>query len=315
VSAPKLERLVNLMLMLLSARRPVTIEQVRAVVPGYDQADDESFRRMFERDKDELRDLGVPLETQPLDVWGDEVGYLIPRDSYELPPVSLEPDEAAAVALAARLWQSAGLADASASALLKLRAAGVEADPVATAPVEPRVAARDAAFEPMLAAVRARRAVTFDYTPSYADAPVRRTVEPWGIVHRHGKWYVVGHDRDRAAARVFKLSRVTSDVTPVGAPGSVVVPEGLDLQAMVAPFDQPATGTATVRVAPDAAWDLRRTATAARELPDGWTELDVPLGDLDRFAEWLAGFGPDAVVVSPAEAVAAVVARLRAVLA
>jgi predicted DNA-binding transcriptional regulator YafY len=315
VSAPKLERLVNLLLMLLSARRPVTIEQVRSVVPGYDQADDESFRRMFERDKDELRDLGVPLETRPVDAWGDELGYLIPKDSYELPPVSLEPDEAAAVALAARLWASAGLADASASALLKLRAAGVEADPVATAGVEPRVAARDAAFEPLLAAVRAGRAVSFDYTPSYADAARRRTVEPWGLVHRLGKWYVAGHDRDRGAPRAFKLSRITSGVTALGAPGSVTVPDGVDLQAMVAPFDTPATGTATVRVAPGAAWDLRRAATSTAEGDDGWTVLEVPLGDVDRFAEWIAGFGPDAVVVAPEEARAAVVQRLRAVLA
>ena len=315
MSAPKLERLVNLLLMLLSARRPVTIEQVRSVVPGYDQGDDESFRRMFERDKEELRDLGVPLETQPLDAWGDEVGYLIPKASYELPPVSLEPDEAAAMALAARLWQSAGLADASASALLKLRAAGIEADPVATAGIEPRVAARDAAFEPLLAAVRAGRAVTFDYTPSYADAPVTRTLEPWGLVHRLGRWYVVGHDRDRDAPRAFKLSRVTSDVKAFGPEGAVTVPEGVDLQAMVAPFDTAPTGSATVRVAPGTAWDLRRAATSSRDDDDGWTVVEVPLGDVDRFAEWLVGFGPDAVVLAPPEARAAVVERLRAVLA
>jgi len=284
-------------------------------VPGYDQADDESFRRMFERDKDELRDLGVPLETRPVDAWGDELGYLIPKDSYELPPVSLEPDEAAAVALAARLWQSAGLADASASALLKLRAAGIPADPVATSGIEPRVASRDAAFEPLLAAVRERRAVAFDYTPSYAAAPARRTVEPWGLVHRHGRWYVVGHDRDRDATRVFKLSRVTSAVTPVGEPGAYTVPEGLDLQAVAAPFDSPATGSAVVRVAPGTAWDLRRAALSSREDADGWSVLEVPIGDVDRFAEWLVGFGPDAVVVSPEEARAAVVERLRAVLA
>ncbi|HEU0132072.1 MAG TPA: WYL domain-containing protein [Mycobacteriales bacterium] len=314
MSATKLERLVNLLLMLLSARRPVTIEQIRSVVPGYDQGDDETFRRMFERDKEELRDLGVPLETQPVDAWGDELGYRVPRESYELPPIPLEPDEAAAVALAARLWQSAGLADASASALLKLRAAGI--DPVATAGIEPRVAARDAAFEPLLAAVRAAQAVSFPYRPSYADAPVERTVEPWGLVHRHGNWYVVGHDRDRGERRVFKLSRVAGEVRRVGRPGAFTVPDGVDLRAEVAPFDNdPATGTAVVRLAPGAAWDVRRAATALTDEPDGWTRAEVPLGDVERFAEWLCGFGPDAVVVSPPEARAAVVERLRRVVA
>jgi proteasome accessory factor B len=312
LSAKKLERLVNLLLMLLSARKPVSAEQIRAVVPGYDQDDNDAFHRMFERDKEELRELGVPVEKEPLDAWGDEVGYRVPKASYELPAISLEPDEAAAVALAARLWQSAGLADASASALLKLRAAGIEADPVATAGIEPRVAARDASFDPLLTAVRAGRPVSFGYQPSYADQPVRRTVEPWGLVHRHGNWYLVGHDRDRAATRVFKLSRVRGDVTYEGKPGTVHVPEGVDLQAVVAPFDSdPATGTAVVRLAPGAAWDVRRTARSLTEDPDGWTRAEVPLGDVDRFADWLVGFGPDAVVLSPPEARAAVIERLR----
>jgi predicted DNA-binding transcriptional regulator YafY len=312
VSVRKLERLVNLLLMLLAARRPVTVEQIRAVVPGYGQEDDAAFRRMFERDKDELRELGVPLETQPLDAWGDELGYRIPRESYELPPIDLAPDEAAALALAARLWQSAGLADASASALLKFRAVGI--DPVATAGIEPRVASREAAFEPLLAAVRAARAVTFDYRPSYADAAVTRTVEPWGLVHRHGKWYVVGHDRDRDGTRVFKLARVVGDVKALGKAGAFAVPEGVDLQAVVAPFDSdPATGTAVVRLAPGAAWDVRRAATATTEEEDGWTRAEVPIGDVDRFAEWLCGFGADAVVLSPPEARAGVVERLQRV--
>lgn len=313
MSAPKLERLVNLLLMLLSARRPVTAEQIRNVVPGYEQADDESFRRMFERDKEELRDLGVPLETAPLDAWEDEVGYRVVRSSYELPAIPFEPDEAAALALAARLWQSAGLADASARALLKLKAAGIDADPVATAGIEPRVAAREPAFDAFLAAVRVGRAVTFAYRGPQADAPSTRTLEPWGLVHRRGRWYVAGHDRDRAATRVFKLNRVVGDVTPVGKPGAFAVPDGIDLRAIVAPEGDPPTKTAVVRLAPGAAWGVRRAATSAKEDAEGWTVADVPYGDLDRFAEWLVGFGPDVVVLDPDDAREAVVTRLRAV--
>jgi predicted DNA-binding transcriptional regulator YafY len=268
---------------------------------------------MFERDKEELRDLGVPVETQPLDGWGDEVGYRIPRESYDLPPIAFEPDEAAAVALAARLWQSAGLADASASALLKLRAAGIEAERVAAPGIEPRVATRDAAFEPLLAAVRAGQAVRFPYRASGAD-PAVRTVEPWGLVHRRGIWYLVGHDRDRAATRAFRRSRVAGAVTAVGRPGVDVAPADLDLQAAVdSGGGGQATATAVVRLAPGAAWDVRRTATSATDEADGWTRAEVPMGDVDRFAEWLVGFGPDAVVLEPEEARAAVVERLRLV--
>ena len=88
-------------------------------------------------------------------------------------------------------------------------------------------------------------------------------------------------------------------------------PDDVDLRAEVTPFDGIATGKAIVPIAPDAAWDVRRAATATSEDPDGWTVAEVPLGDVDRFAEWLAGFGPDAVVLEPAEARAAVVERLR----
>src|SRR5690242_15250658 len=107
---------------LLNATRYLTVQEIRDTVPGYDSDTEEAFRRMFERDKDELRELGIPLET------GGESndGYRIPRRDYELSEIDLEPDEAAAVGLASRLWESAPLSGAMGSALLKLRAAGVE---------------------------------------------------------------------------------------------------------------------------------------------------------------------------------------------
>jgi len=127
VSAKKTERLLNLVICLLHTRRYLSVQEIRTAVPGYAQDTEESFRRMFERDKDELRELGIPLETGTNSAaHDDEPGYRIARRDYELPAISLEPDEAAALGLAARLWQSAPLAGATGSALLKLRAAGVQ---------------------------------------------------------------------------------------------------------------------------------------------------------------------------------------------
>ena len=122
-------------------------------MPGYEHdADDprehEAFQRKFERDKAELRDLGMPLETGTASVFDTEPGYRIARRDYALPDIHLEPDETAAVGIAARLWQHAGLAAAATSGLLKLRAAGVEVDPQATLGVEPVVTV-DPAFEPL----------------------------------------------------------------------------------------------------------------------------------------------------------------------
>ena len=311
MAAKKTERLLNLVICLLSTRRYLTVHQIGEAVPGYDTASDEAFRRMFERDKEELRELGVPLETGSHSSSDDEVGYRIARRDYELPAFTLTPDEATALGLAARLWQSAPLAGAVGSALLKLRAAGIEATPT-SGTLEPRVGASEPAFEACWAAVRDARPVRFDYRTSGRPDPESRQVEPWGVVSWHGRWYLVGHDRVRAASRVFRLSRIVGDVVVDGASGSVVVPEGQDLQAMVRRMaEDTASILATVRVRPGTCWELRKTATAVSQ-DAGWDVLTIGFSDPERFADRVAGFGADAVVLSPPEARDAVVRRLRA---
>ncbi|CAN5144397.1 WYL domain-containing protein [soil metagenome] len=315
MSAKKTERLLNLVICLLHTRRYLSVQEIRTAVPGYEQDTEESFRRMFERDKEELRELGIPLETGTNSAaHDDEPGYRIARRDYELPPISLEPDEAAALGLAARLWQSAPLAGATGTALLKLRAAGVEA-PTAPAALEPRVAATEPAFESAVGAVRDGRAVTFTYRASGGQAPQERSVEPWGVVSWHGRWYLVGHDVDRGAERVFRLSRIVGEVKGVGEPGAVVPPGGVDLRAMAARMatEEP-RDTARVALRPGAGWELRREATADAADPDraGWTVVDLGFSDPERLADRVTGLGADAVVLSPPAAREAVVRRLRA---
>ena len=233
VSSARAERLVNLVLCLLSTRQYLSAERIRAIVPGYaDAPNDEAFFRMFERDKTELRELGVPLESGRRAIDTAD-GYRIARQDYELGEIDLESDEAAAVALAARLWESPELAGPAHGALLKLRAAGVEVDED-QGRAQPRVRGGEPAFGPLLAAVQAGRAVTFDYRRGGPGGEVaRRTVEPWGVVSWRGRWYVVGHDRDRAAPRSFRVSRIVGPVRAIGASGAVAVPPDVDLLAMV----------------------------------------------------------------------------------
>ncbi len=318
MSAKKTERLLNLVICLLATRRYLSVQQIRAAVPGYESDSEESFRRMFERDKDELRELGVPLETgTDARAHDDEPGYRIARSSYELPEVVLEPDEAAALGLAARLWQSAPLAGATGSALLKLQAAGISVSPVGGA-LEPRVAASEPAFDACYRAVRDRKPVTFPYRAAGANIPSWRRVEPWGVVSWHGRWYLVGHDEDRGAGRVFRLSRVSGDVVTWDAPAPVVVPPGLNLRAMVASMTgELLLSTAVVRVREGSCWALRAEATGTRpgasDGPDaGWDELDLGYSDPERLADRVAGFGADAVVLSPPDAREAVLVRLEA---
>src|SRR5579864_6997239 len=145
MSRRKTERLLGLVVCLLSAGRYLTATQIRAAVPGYPDSFD-AFKRMFERDKDELRELGIPLETG---VSGEEeIGYRISRQAYELPDIRLEPDEAAVLGLAARVWRRAELAGAAEGALLKLRAAGIDAEDMTQPGIEPRLQTGEAAFGP-----------------------------------------------------------------------------------------------------------------------------------------------------------------------
>lgn len=320
MSRTRTERLVNLVICLLSTRRFLTAAQIAATVPGYehdpeDPKDHEAFQRKFERDKAELRDLGVPLEIGTASVFDNEPGYRIAHREYALPDILLEPDEAAAVGIAARLWQHAGLAAAASSGLAKLRAAGVEVDPQATLGVEPVVTV-DPAFGPLTTAARDRRAVSFAYRVPENDEPAARRLEPWGVVCWQGRWYVVGHDRDRRATRCFRLSRIVGNVRLTGRNGAFTPPEEVDLISHVANWSGPVAhnGRATVTVRPGRAAGLRRWATATVPAPDG-DLLTIPYSDVERLAATLVGYGADVRAEGPPELRESVIQQLKEVVA
>jgi proteasome accessory factor B len=320
VSRTRTERLVNLVICLLSTRRFLTASQIALTVPGYeheasDPRDHEAFQRKFERDKAELRELGVPLETGTSSVLDAEPGYRIARRDYALPDIPLEPDEAAAVGIAARLWRHAGLAAAASSGLAKLRAAGVDVDPHATLGVEPVVTV-DAAFEPLTAAVRHRVAVSFSYRTPEDDAAATRRLQPWGVVCWRGRWYVVGHDLDRRAERCFRLSRIVGPVRRTGRPGAFTPPQNVDLITYVANWSGPVerTGRATVRIRPGRGAGVRRWAEQLTAGEDG-DVATLRFSDPEGLAAWLVGYGADVVVLDPPEVRDAAIARLREIAA
>jgi len=318
MSRRKTERLLSLVVCLLSAGRFLSATQIRAAVPGYPDSFD-AFKRMFERDKDELRELGIPLETGTNSAADDEAGYRISRQAYMLPEIRLEPDEAAVLGLAARVWRQAELAGAAAGGLLKLRAAGIDAEETTQPGIEPRLQAGEAAFAPLWEAVRDRRPVTFAYRAAGRSSPQSRRLEPWGVVNRHGRWYVAGHDLDRAEVRVFRLGRIDGPVSFAGPPGAVTVPAGTDVRETVRAWDAdpPAVRTAVVRLRHGAGHGLRQRATGCRPDPQdpGWDLVDLSFSDVGWFADHIASFGADVVAVEPADLREAVIGRLKGVLA
>ncbi|MBI5337366.1 transcriptional regulator [Mycobacterium sp. BK558] len=321
----KVERLMNLVIALLSTRTFITADRIRETVYGYsDGASDEAFSRMFERDKNELRDLGIPLETGRVSSTDPTEGYRINREAYALPAVELTPDEAAAVAVATQLWESPELITATQSALLKLRAAGVEIEAVDDLDVAitstaalPGLRGSEDVLGILLSAIDSGRAVRFPHRPSRSEPYVMRTVEPWGVVTDRGRWYLVGHDRDRDAVRTFRLSRIGAEVTPIGEPGEVVRPPGVNLREIVAKVvgDWPGAGQARIWVADGKATALRRRATVVGAKTLGGRagqEITLDIGMFDRLAREVASYGADAVALEPASLREDVIARLAA---
>ncbi|HJT38208.1 MAG TPA: WYL domain-containing protein [Actinomycetota bacterium] len=306
----KVERLLNLVSLLLDTRRPLSVGDIRDKIPNYAGQSDDAFHRMFERDKNDVRDLGFVIEQEDIDAWG-ETGYRIRRSEALLDDPGFTPDELAALSIAGQAW--GGGADGSLG-LLKLSVGSGVAEPGSTGWLLPRVSL-DRNIAVLLDAIVARKRVRFAYRTGGGGEPNEREVEPHGLYHR-GTWYLAAYDPAREGVRNFKLSRVegTIERSPGKDPDferpaqrAIGVPRG--------PWEGEPEGTARVAFSPDTAWWAERRTGARRitEADDGWVTLEMPVAaELDSFAGWIAGFADAAVAVEPSELRDAVVARLRA---
>ncbi|GAB3117082.1 WYL domain-containing protein [Janibacter alkaliphilus] len=312
----KTERLMNLTMCLLSTRRALPKQRIRRMVEAYQQVEtDEAFDRMFERDKDELRGLGIPLVTE--DIGGgfdDEVGYRIDQRDYALPDIAFDPDELAVIGLASRTWAHATMAAPAATAWRKV-AAGDDSTEEAFVGLEPRLGGAEPAFDALKDAVLGGRSVTFGYTKAGEASGATRRVDPWTLTSWRGRWYLVGHDLDRDAPRIFRLSRTSAEVTDAG-PAAHPPPGDLDAQAMIADLGDSGApvATALLRVRSEAGHALRRRATGVTALDDQWDQLTLEHGSIHQLADEVVSHGADVVVEEPPALREAVVTRLRAVL-
>lgn len=347
VAISKVERLMNLVIALLATRGYLTAERIRANVAGYgDNPTVEAFFRMFERDKNELRDLGIPIETGRVSAYDPAEGYRINRQDYALPEIVLTPDEAGAIAVATQLWESREFMSTAHTALVKLRASGVAVDSdstvaIITAASSHGVRGDENTLGILLSAIDSGQCVQFRYrtrstssdmsaemstmsTGTAATSAVSavstyalRTVEPWGVVTVKGRWYLVGHDRDRHDTRVFRLSRIDADVTILEARHSVQKPEGVDLRTIVtsAIATTPSGRQATLWLARGRASELSRYGTVINSRTIAGRDGDVvelDTGTTDWLARQIAGYGVDVLVLQPLSLRADVRARLTA---
>ena len=313
---PVEERLFSLVLALIATESGLTKTEILSTVQGYRQRYEAdgvtaALERQFERDKDDIRELGVPLETidDPGDPGNNQaLRYRIPKGEYDLPSdIDFSPKELALLRLAARVWREGSLSGDSRRALMKLHALGSAADELVVG-YAPQIRARDAAFEPLSTALGKNLMVRFPYlNPGRAEA-IDRVVAPLALVQFGGRWLLYAREQGSSLDKSFLLSRIVGPVKITGTtfprpPGDASAAALESLQD----FWEQQTAEVRVQAGTDAAARLakRRSAVAGE---DG--ALTLHFSDLNLFADELAGFGPEVLVVSPPELRTAVRTRL-----
>lgn len=301
--AERLERLTNLVAVLLETRRPLTLEDIVERVPGYPE-DKDSYRRQFERDKALLREIGVPISVEALYAFDQQMGYRIHRKDYELPALDLADEERVALHLAVTAVHLEG--GEGREALLKL--GGLEGDAAPPLAALPSVPALPALFD----AYRRRARVTFGYRGE------GRRLDPYGIVFRNGHWYTVGHDPDRDGIRAFRADRIEGQVE-AGPAGAFERPAGFDPSAALRdePWrfgdEEPVEAAVLVR-AGQASWvvaELGEQAVAERR-DDGSLVVRMAVTNRGAFRSFVLGLLDQAEVLGPTELRTDMVAWLRA---
>ena len=317
---PVEDRLFSLVLALLATETGLLKAEILSTVRGYAERYDPrggnaNLERQFERDKDDIRELGIPLETvESPDRPGDNqaLRYRIPKGEYDLPvDVRFTPDELALLGLAAEVWREASLSSDSQRALTKLRSLGIEPrEPVIG--YAPRLRVRDAAFEPIRQALDKRQRVRFRYLKPGEQAPRVRTVEPYAVVLHEGRWHLHGRDVDAAAGRTFLLSRIVGDVQTLQGASFDAPPADIQ-DRVLADLQELRLANAAdlaVRAGSDAEVRLGKRAVASDE-DAGVIRLHYT--DAAIFADELASYGPEVRVLAPASLRDAVRERLEAV--
>lgn len=316
---PVEERLFSLVLALLATDTGLTKTEILSTVQGYRQrwssGENAALERQFERDKDDIRELGVPLETleEPGSSGNNQLlRYRIPRGAYELPvDISFSSEETALLTLAAMVWREGTLSGESRRALLKLRSLGGTA-PVPELDYAPRIRSRDAAFEPLRTALDRSSVVRFDYLKPGEATPRLRTVVPYALVQFQGRWMCSAIDPETGGWRTFLLSRIVGTVTVTNR--VVERPPDASAERSLADLEQLwDSQVALVRVVPDSDAETRLLKRRGTTRPDS-RSLEVHFSDRHLLADELASFGPEVEVVSPESIRTLVRARLAAVL-
>jgi len=228
----KSERLVSLTIALLATKRFLTKNEIFNSIEGY-EGEADAKERMFERDKEDLRNLGITIEVGSFDpLFEDEAGYRIRADEYQLEISDLTPTQLGLLSLASTAWQDSVLDGTSLSALVKLKSLGVESDLDGIPKISPRLIAVDPNVARIIDAVSHRQVISFTYIQEDLKEQIR-AIEPYGTGTKNGHWYVAGRDLDKNDLRVFRLDRILGEISYQGKNSSYSIPAEFRMQSLL----------------------------------------------------------------------------------
>jgi proteasome accessory factor B len=302
----KSERLVSLTIALLATKRYLTKAEIFSNIEGYD-GDREAKDRMFERDKDDLRSLGITIEVGSFDpLFEDEAGYRIKPESYALQLQSLDSVDMAILSQAARLWREAALGDSAQSGLRKLKGLGIESDFDTVIDVSATVQSTPEQIPDLIESVGSRTVILFEYLDENMGTKLR-TIEPYRISNTRGYWYLIGRDRDREAMRTFRVDRITSSIATIGRPSAFEV----DSDALNEEDSkyQALSERAVLAVRKGRA-DRLRSIGAVSEIDADWDRVEITYRDEASFIQRVLWYEGDVVIEGPTSLRENLVSRL-----
>ena len=304
MSAQKTERLINLTLALLATKRHLTKSEIFKAVAGY-SGSPETMERMFERDKDELRSLGIEIEVKGIDpLFEDEQGYLIRSETFQLSENEFSKEELLYLTMAANLWHDSALGSDSKAALLKIQSLSgpIESDAVNTPAVRDSESAAllSSAFE----AVDTEQLIKFGYKGK------ERTAQPFGLYTRDGFWYLVA--REETEIKSFKLLRIEGKIVKEGKAGSFKKPPEFDLIKFLSNSRSEQEILAQVYVRKEQAHVLR-SKYSAKEINEEWDLMSIPYIYEQEIIETILWYGTNIIVDSPASLRSEVISRLKVI--
>jgi proteasome accessory factor B len=303
----KIERLINLTIALLATKRYLTKSEIFRTVEGY-EGSAETKERMFERDKDDLRNLGITIDVGSFDpLFSDEAGYRIKSENYQLDLGEVTSTEISLLSLAAEAWQGAAFEDAAQSAILKLSSIGVPADPIDIPGLSPKLSNSSTDLVAITDVIAHSNYLHFDYLSPNLEAQ-ERTIVPIALSNRSGFWYVSGVDQEIQEVRTFRLDRIIGAIEVLKNKSAFEFPADFDfdLVNVTAP-----NRLAVIDVRKGKGHALRTLSESTKDLGE-WDQIKVPIHSIQTLAAEILWHGEDVFVHQPTDLREYIVEQLQA---